>query len=160
MSSSSATQPGLQVLCDVSLSPFRYINNSLLHRTDSTPQRAAQAAHVAQLEETIADLRSQYEAGQQELASRENAAQNSLSQLTATKQQAAETAGLLQNLQKVYEDQSKELALLQVQQSATMALFDAISLQPVNWKEPCSWFVHVTLSTISCFEYQWMWLMC
>lgn len=159
MSSSSATQPGLQVLCDVSLSPFRYINNSLLHRTDSTPQRAAQAAHVAQLEETIADLRSQYEAGQQELASREIAAQNSLSQLTATKQQAAETAGLLQNLQKVYEDQSKELTLLQVQQSATMALFDAVaSLQPVNWKEP--WFVHVTLSSIPCFEYQWRWLMC
>ncbi len=151
------------MLFDVSLSPitFRHINNSLLRCTDSTPQRAAQAAHVAQLEETIADLRSQYEAGQQELASREIAAQNSLSQLTATKQQAAETAGLLQNLQKVYEDQSKELTLLQVQQSATMALFDAVaSLQPVNWKEPCSWFVHVTLSSIPCFEYQWRWLMC
>lgn len=69
----------------------------------------------------MADLRSQYEAGQQELASREIAAQNSLSQLTAAKQQAAEATGLLKTLQKVYEDQSKELALLQVQQSATEA---------------------------------------
>ncbi len=73
------------------------------------------------MEETIADMRSQYEAGQQELASRETAAQNSLSQLTAAKQQAAEAAGFLKNLQKVYEDQSKELALLQVQQSAIRA---------------------------------------
>ncbi|KAA6425687.1 MAG: hypothetical protein FRX49_04584 [Trebouxia sp. A1-2] len=80
---------------------------------DGTPQRAARAAHVAQLEDTMADLRSQYEAGQQELASREIAAQNSLSQLTAAKQQAAEATGLLKTLQKVYEDQSKELALLQ-----------------------------------------------
>ncbi len=100
-----------------------------MHYTDGTPERAAQAAHVAQLEETIADLRSQYEAGQQELASRESAAQNSLSQLTAAKQQAAEAAGFLKNLQKVYEDQSKELALLQVQD---FAQFDAISLQPRN----------------------------
>jgi len=100
-----------------------------LHYTDGTPERAAQAAHVAQLEETIAHLRSQYEAGQQELASRESAAQNSLSQLTAAKQQAAEAAGFLKNLQKVYEDQSKELALLQVQD---FAQFDAISLQPRN----------------------------
>lgn len=51
----------------------------------------------------------------------EVAAQDSLSQLTATKQQAAEAARLLKNLQKVYEDQSKELALLQVQQFATRA---------------------------------------
>lgn len=88
-----------------------------------TPQRAVQAAHLAQLEETITDLRAQYQQAQSELASKDSAAENSLAQLSSANQQAAQAGRHVQELQKIYENQSKELALLQVQMLDSLPLY-------------------------------------
>ena len=94
---------------------------------DGTPQRNAQAAHLAQLEQTITDLRAQYQQAQSELASTDTAGHSSLAQLEASKKQAAEAEQHVQQVQRLYEQQSKELALLQVCTEASSALQRAVS---------------------------------
>lgn len=79
-----------------------------------TPQRAAQAAQIAQLEETIADLRSQHQQLQNELAKKEITDQTQLQQLTSALEQVSRTGVHVQELEKILEDQSKQLAVAQV----------------------------------------------
>lgn len=76
--------------------------------------RAAQAAQIAQLEEALADLRVQHQQVQSELAKKESADQSQLQQLTSAKQQASKAEQDVQELEKVLEDQSKQLAAAQV----------------------------------------------
>ena len=78
------------------------------------PQRAAQAAQIAQLEETIADLRCQHQQLQSELAKKEIADQTQLQQLTSAQEQVSKTGVHVQELEKILEDQSKQLAVAQV----------------------------------------------
>ncbi len=101
---------------------------------DATPQRDAQAAHLAQLEDTIADMRTQYEQAQNELASKDSAARIGLAELTSAKQQAAQAEAHLQELQRVYENQSKELALLQVPCSDQRAI--CVTVACVCFRQP------------------------
>ena len=79
-----------------------------------TLQKAAQAAQIAQLEETIADLRSQHQRMQSELVKKETADQNQLQQFTSAKEQASKAEVHVQELEKVLEDQSRQLAVAQV----------------------------------------------
>ena len=62
----------------------------------------------------MSDLRTQYQQAQNELDIRDSKTQSILRELTAAKQQAAQAEAHAHNLQKLYEDQSRELNALQV----------------------------------------------
>lgn len=79
-----------------------------------TPQRAAQAAQIAQLEEIIAELRNQHQQVQSEIAKKETADQTQLQQLASAMERVSKAEEHVQELEKVLEDQSKQLAVAQV----------------------------------------------
>ena len=60
------------------------------------------------------DLHTQYQQVQSELASRDTEQQTFLAQLESSKKQLAESEQQQQQLQKLYEHESRQLALLQV----------------------------------------------
>lgn len=79
-----------------------------------SPQTAAQAAQIAQLEETIAELRIQHQQVQADLAKKETADQSQLQQLSSAIERVSKAEEHVQELEKVLEDQSKQLAVAQV----------------------------------------------
>ncbi|KAL3148911.1 hypothetical protein ABBQ32_001779 [Trebouxia sp. C0010 RCD-2024] len=78
-----------------------------------SPQTAAQAAQIAQLEETIAELRIQHQQVQADLAKKETADQSQLQQLSSAIERVSKAEEHVQELEKVLEDQSKQLAVAQ-----------------------------------------------
>ena len=78
------------------------------------PQRSAQAAQIAQLEDTIADLHTQQQQLQSELAQKAALDDSSLQQLTAAKEEASKAEQNIKELQRVLETQGRELSILQV----------------------------------------------
>ena len=80
----------------------------------STPQRAAQAAHIAQLEESLASLQFQQQQLQAEAASHEAAQQDSQQKVARVVAEAAQANKRAQEAEQLLESQSKELSFLQV----------------------------------------------
>lgn len=79
----------------------------------ATPQRAAQAAHIAQLEESLANLQTQHEQLQAEMASQGAAKQASEQKVAQAMSEAAQAGRRAQEAELMLENQSKELAFLQ-----------------------------------------------
>lgn len=81
---------------------------------DATPQRAAQAAHIAQLEGSLADLQSEHQQLQAEIAGKEAAKQSSEQKLAQAAAEAAQAGRRAQDAEQLLETQNKELAMLHV----------------------------------------------
>lgn len=94
----------------------------LLGNADGSPHRAAQAAQIAQLEETIAELRIQHQQVQADLAKKETADQSQLQQLSSAIERVSKAEEHVQELEKVLEDQSKQLAVAQVDYSVVCSM--------------------------------------
>lgn len=84
----------------------------------ATPQRAAQAAHIAQLEESLANLQTQHEQLQAEMASQGAAKQASEQKVAQAMSEAAQAGQRAQEAELMLENQSKELAFLQARSLA------------------------------------------
>lgn len=90
------------------------VEGGLCSNAGGSPQRAAQTAQIAQLEETIADLHSQHQQVQSELAKKETADQEQLQQLSFATELATKAEAHVQELETVLEDHIKQLAIAQV----------------------------------------------
>ena len=104
----------LCVQCTSAVIPVSAAFSNLCGNSDGTPQRAAQAAHIAQLEETIVGLQAQHQQVQGQLAEKARLDQSGMQALTSAKEQGAKAEEHIKELQKVLEDQNKELVVLQV----------------------------------------------
>ena len=90
----------------------------VLMAAGATPLRAAQAAHIAQLEESLASVQTQHEQLQAEVASLGAAKQASEQKTAQAISEAAQAGRRAQDAELMLENQSKELAFLQVRSLA------------------------------------------